>query len=120
MGMQWLLNLITTKYGKVNDGKYKGCDMGIGTDDKGVAVNITYTKLLFIKGFKTVDEVRIETLKSYKILLQSPKATTIILTHADGQRSTVDLPAVDANGQPFQNDRVGLVLGALSKTPIEE
>ncbi len=117
--MGWFLNLLCTKYGKVTGGKHKGCGMGIGTDDKGVSVNAAWTKLLFIKGTKLIEEVRIETLKSYKILTQTVRETTIVLTHADGEKSTVVLPAVDANGKPWVNDRVGQVLGALSNIAVE-
>ena len=119
MGMQWLLCLISTKYGQVKDGKYKGCGMGLGSDDKGVSTDVNWTKLHFIKGTKMIAEVRIETLKSYKILCQTVKATTIVLTFADDEKCTVELPALDANGKPFVNDRVGLVLNVLSSVSVE-
>ena len=118
--MQKILCLLCTKYGKVINGKHNGCGMAIGSDDtKNVSVDVKWTKLMFIKGSKMMEEVRIETLKACKVLNQTEKATTILLTFADGETSTVSLPAVDAQGKPFVNDRVGLVLGALSSVPTE-
>ena len=122
MGMKWLLNYICTKYGTVTEGKHKGCGMGVGSDDNGVkSMNgVVWTKLMFIKGTKMIEEVRIESLKSYKIISKTAKATVILITYADGEQSRVYLPAVDGNGQPWSSDRVGLVLGALSSVPVEE
>ena len=119
--MGWFMNLLATKYGRVTGGKHKGCGMGIGSDEKGVKLgsSVAWTKLLFIKGTKMIEEVRIETLKSYKVLGQTIKETTIVLTFADGQKDTVVLPALDANGKPWVNDRVGLILGMLSNVPAE-
>ncbi len=117
--MGWFLNLISTKYGTVTSGKYKGCSMGLGNDgNKKIEVNATCDQMLFIKGFKEVARVKVSTVKKYRIVSQTARATVITVVYDNGENSTITLPAVDANGKPWNNDRVGLVLSMFANCEV--
>ena len=109
-----LMAFIATKYGRVTRGEYAGCGMGLGNDSgKKFEVNPVMNQLLFIKGFKELARVSVKEIAGYNIVSDNIRETTVDINWKDGKKSTVVLPKLDAQGQPWRNDRVGQVLRAL-------